>query len=137
MTLLLIWAESKIRSIRELEALQSETYMLAAATVIIFLGLAFIVAQSIAYEGGKNPQDAIKRRWWFVSLGLIAFVTFFMYNYLYVKNTIINAALQAKFTDTNLLATFIVTAIYFLLGFVLSKLLTNSKFGTIFPSNRN
>ncbi len=137
MTLLLIWAETKIRNIRELESLQSETYVLALATVFIFLGLSLLVAQSIAYEGGKNPQDASKRRMWFFVLGAIAFLLFFMYNYFYVKSTILNAALQAKFTDTNLMATLVVVISYFLLGFVLSKVLKNAKFGTIFPSNRN
>jgi uncharacterized membrane protein len=136
-TLLLIWAETKIRNIRELEALQSETYVLAIATVFIFLAAALLAAQSIAYEGGKNPQDASKRRMWFFGLGIIAFLVFFTYNYFYVKSTILNAALQSKFTETNLMATLVVVVAYFSLGFVLSKVLKNAKFGTIFPSNRN
>ena len=134
MTILLIWAEAKVRNIRELEALQSETYLLAIITLFIFLGLAFVVAQSIAYEGGKNPQDASKRRWGFVGLGIIGFVSFFLFNYLYVKNTILNSALQAKFSETNLLASILFVITYYLIGFLLSKLLKNSKFGTIFPS---
>jgi uncharacterized membrane protein len=137
MTLLLIWAETKIRNIRELESLQSETYVLAFITLLIFLLLAFIISQSIAYEGGKNPQDAVKRRWWFVGLGLVSFIVFFAYNYFYVKETIINAALQSKFTDTNIAASILVLVGYFLLGFILSKILSTNKFGTIFPSKRS
>lgn len=135
-TLVLIWAEEKIRNIRELESLQSETYVLAAVAVVLFLVGALLAAQSIAYEGGKNPQDSSKRRGWFIGLGLAAFVSFFLYNYLVVKNTILNAALQAKFTDTNILATVVVVVSYFGLGFLLSKVLSSSKFGTIFPSKK-
>jgi hypothetical protein len=135
-TLVLIWAEEKIRNIRELEALQSETYVLAAVAVVLFLVGALLAAQSIAYEGGKNPQDPSKRRGWFIGLGLAAFVSFFLYNYLYVKETILNAALQAKFTDTNIVATVVVVVAYFGLGFLLSKVLSSSKFGTIFPSKK-
>jgi hypothetical protein len=137
MNLLLIWAETKIRNIRELESLQTETYLLVFVTILIFLTAAFIAAQSIAYEGGKNPQDAIKRRGWFIGLGLIGFLVFFGYNYLYVKSTILNAALQAKFTDTNIICAVGVLVGYFAMGFVLSKLLSSTKFGTIFPSKRS
>lgn len=135
-TLVLIWAEEKIRNIRELEALQSETYILAAVAVVLFLAGALLAAQSIAYEGGKNPQDSSKRRGWFIGLGLAAFVSFFLYNYLLVKNTILNPALQAKFTETNTVATVVVLVAYFGLGFLLSKVLSSSKFGTIFPSKK-
>jgi hypothetical protein len=136
-TLLLIWAEAKVRNLRELEALQSETYVLALSCVVLFLGAALLAAQSVAYEGGKNPQDPAKRRTLFVGLGLVAFIIFFAYNYFYVKETIVNVALQAKFTDTNTIASIAVLVGYYVLGFVLSKVFSNSKFGTIFPSKKS
>ncbi len=136
-TLLLIWAEEKIRNIRELEALQSETYLLVAIFVVLFLAAALLAAQSIAYEGGKNPQDPAKRRTWFIGLGVACFVSFFLYNYLYVKETIVNPALQAKFTDTNTIASVLVAVAYFATGFLLSKVLSNTKFGTIFPTKKS
>jgi uncharacterized membrane protein (DUF485 family) len=136
MDLLIIWADQHIRNVRQLDALISETYTLAIIVSVLFLGTSMLVASSIAYEGGKNPTDPAKRRTWFIILGVVAPILFFLFNYLYVKHTIENAALQAKFTNTNVTATILVLVFYFLTGFILSKVLKNSKFGTIFPSKR-
>lgn len=136
MDLLIIWADQHIRNVRQLDALISETYTLAVIISILFLGAAMLIASSIAYEGGKNPKDPAKRRTWFIILGVVAPILFFLFNYLYVKHTIENAALQAKFTNTNVVATILILVLYFLLGFILSKVLKNTKFGTVFPSKR-
>ena len=133
---LIIWADPHIRTMRQLDSLISETYTLAVILVVLFLGLAIVVSNSIAYEGGKNPTDPAKRRTWFIVLGVVAPVLFFLFNYLYVKQTIENPALQSKFVDTNVISTVLVLLLYFLIGFFLSKLLKNSKFGTIFPTKK-
>ncbi len=136
MELLIIWADQHIRNVRQLDALISETYTLAVIFTVLFLGTAMLISSSIAYEGGKNPTDPAKRRTWFIVLGIAAPILFFLFNYLYVKHTIENAALQAKFTNTNVTATILILVLYFLFGFLLSKILKNSKFGSIFPSKR-
>jgi uncharacterized membrane protein len=136
MNFLIIWADQHIRTIRQLDALISETYTLAFIVFILFFGIAILIANNIAYEGGKNPNDPAKRRTWFIVLGIIAPVLFFLFNYLYVKTTIENPALQSKFTNTNVIATLLVLLLYFIIGFIISKLLKNSKFGTIFPTKK-
>ncbi len=136
MHFLLIWADQHIRTVRQLEALISETYIIAIIVLLLFLGTAILIANSIAYEGGRNPKDPAKRRTWFIVLGLIAPIVFFLFNYLYVKTTIENVALQAKFSNTNVIATIVIFLLYFLIGFLLSKILKNSKFGTIFPTKK-
>lgn len=136
MQFLIIWADQHIRTIRQLDALISETYVIAIIVLLLFLGIAMLIANSIAYEGGKNPQDPAKRRTWFIILGLIAPTIFFLFNYLYVKTTIENVALQAKFSNTNVIGTVIIFLLYFIIGFLLSKILKNSKFGTIFPTKK-
>lgn len=136
MDLLIIWADQHIRNVRQLDALISETYTLAIIVSVLFLGASMLIASSIAYEGGKNPTDPAKRRTWFIILGVVAPILFFLFNYLYVKHTIENAALQAKFTNTNIAATILILVLYFLVGFILSKVLKNTKFGTVFPSKR-
>jgi peptidoglycan/LPS O-acetylase OafA/YrhL len=134
---LIIWADPHIRTVRQLEALISETYTLAIIVVVLFLGLAILMSNGIAYEGGKNPTDPSKRRTWFIVLGLVAPVLFFLFNYLYVKETIENPALQTKFVNPNVVSTILVLVLYFLIGFILSKVLKNSKFGTIFPTKKS
>jgi drug/metabolite transporter (DMT)-like permease len=136
MNYLIIWADPHIRTVRQLEALVSETYTLAVIVFILFLGIAMLIANTIAYEGGKNPTDPAKRRTWFILLGVSAPVLFFLFNYLYIKHSIENPALQTKFTTTNVTATILVLILYFLVGFLLSKVLKNSKFGTVFPTKR-
>jgi uncharacterized membrane protein len=136
MQFLIIWADQHIRTVRQLDALISETYVIAVIVLLFFLGTAMLVANGIAYEGGKNPKDPAKRRTWFIVLGLIAPTIFFLFNYLYVKTTIENVALQAKFSNTNVIATVIIFLLYFMIGFLLSKILKNSKFGTIFPTKK-
>ncbi len=132
----IIWADQHIRTVRQLEALISETYIIAIIVLLLFLGTAILAANSIAYEGGRNPKDPAKRRTWFIVLGLVAPTLFFLFNYLYVKTTIENVALQAKFSNTNVIATIVIFLLYFVIGFLLSKILKNSKFGTIFPTKK-
>jgi uncharacterized membrane protein len=132
----IIWADQHIRTVRQLEALISETYVIAIIVLLLFLGTVILISNSIAYEGGKNPKDPAKRRTWFIVLGLIAPTLFFLFNYLYVKTTIENVALQAKFSNTNVIATIVIFLLYFVIGFLLSKILKNSKFGTIFPTKK-
>jgi len=132
----IIWADQHIRTVRQLEALISETYVIAIIVLLLFLGTVILISNSIAYEGGKNPKDPAKRRTWFIILGLIAPTLFFLFNYLYVKTTIENVALQAKFSNTNVIATIVIFLLYFVIGFLLSKILKNSKFGTIFPTKK-
>ncbi|GAB4184595.1 MAG: hypothetical protein OHK0057_00640 [Thermoflexibacter sp.] len=136
MHFLIIWADQHIRTVRQLDALISETYVIAVIILLLFLSTAMLIANGIAYEGGKNPKDPAKRRTWFIILGLIAPTVFFLFNYLYVKTTIENVALQAKFSNTNVIATVIIFLFYFIIGFLLSKILKNSKFGTIFPTKK-
>lgn len=136
MYFLIIWADQHIRTVRQLDALISETYVIAIIILLLFLSIAMLIANSIAYEGGKNPKDPAQRRTWFIVLGLIAPTVFFLFNYLYVKTTIENVALQAKFSHTNVIATVIIFLFYFIIGFLLSKVLKNSKFGTIFPTKK-
>ena len=72
----------KIETLKAVQALIGETYIYAIIIGIIALALAFIIATIIKYQGGKDPKDHIKRRVWFVIIGLIAPIAFFLYNLL-------------------------------------------------------
>ncbi len=122
-----------IRNPRQLEELANETYMFAAITAVVFVGLSWIIANLIKWEGGKDPKDAGKRRAEFFILWFIAGASFFLYN-MFVVSDKVAPNLQSKFSQVNYISTAIVFVIYLLLGFILSKLMKNSKYGTIFPS---
>ena len=123
------------KNINQLEGLISNTYILAVVAAIVFVGIAILIGSMIAYQGGKNPTDAKKRRVWFWLTGIIATAAFFCYNYFYVSGTIVpNKQLQDDFFTHSAIATGVTLAVYVLAGFVMSKLLKRQKFGTVFPS---
>lgn len=119
-------------SLRTLDGLITNTYILAFVFALIFIGFAFLVSNFIAFEGGKNPQDAKKRKIWFYILGASSTLLFFLWNYLYVTDLVRGAKGQSDFLVHNAVATIISLAAYMLIGFVLAKVFKHSKFGTIF-----
>ena len=123
------------KNINQLDGLISNTYILAVVAAIVFVGIAILIGSMIAYQGGKNPTDAKKRRVWFWLTGIVATAAFFCYNYFYVSGTIVpTQMLQDKFFTHTAIATGVALVVYVIAGFVMSKLLKRQKFGTVFPS---
>ena len=121
----------------EVNGLISNTYILAIVVALIFVGIAILISSMIAYQGGKNPIDAKKRRVWFWITGIIAAAAFFCYNYFYVSGTVNPSPIyQDQFFTHTAIATGVTLATFVIIGFVMSKLLKKGKFGTIFPSKQ-
>ncbi len=117
---------NKITNLPQLEGEITNTYLFA-----------ILASSMIAFEGGKNPQDAKKRRIWFIVIGILATVGFFCYNFFVVSGKIVPVPmLQDKFMMCCAISTVVVLLVYFALGFALSKILKKSKFGTIFSKNQ-
>jgi hypothetical protein len=121
----------RIDSIQELEALIGQTYMYAIIAAVIALALAFLVANLINWEGGKNSRDHIKRRIWYIVIGIISTFSFYLYNSLYVSTYIEKSSLIAKFASANLLTTLALLGIYVVAGLLTMMLIRSSKWGTI------
>jgi len=122
------------KNITEVEGLITSTYMLAVVFAIVFVAIAILISQMIAYEGSKNARDSVKRRIWFFVIAAIDFVTFFSYNYFLVESKIKPVpALQDEFFKHSAIATGVTLLSYLVIGFILSKLMKSGKFGTIFP----
>lgn len=126
----------KIETLKAVQALIGETYIYAIIIGIIALALAFIIATIIKYQGGKDPKDHIKRRVWFVIIGLIAPIAFFLYNSLYVSSYITKAPLQAKFSTANVIATLIVLGVYVIAGILTMLMMRGSKWGSILGKSK-
>jgi multisubunit Na+/H+ antiporter MnhB subunit len=127
----------KIENIKQLNALVSETYMYAIIIAIVALVLAFIIAKLIKYQGGKNPSDHVTRRIWFMVLGLVTPIAFFLYNALYVSSYIIKAPLQAKFSTANIIATLVVLGIYVVIGIISMMIMRSTQWGSILGKSKN
>lgn len=125
----------KYSTLPQIEGLITNTYVFALIAALIFLAISMLISRSVAYEGGKNPQDAKKRRLWFIITGVVGLVAFFCYNNFYVSGLIAPVpTFIDKFFMHTAISSGVYAVLYFLLGFVASKLLKNKKFGTIFPS---
>ena len=126
----------KIEALKEVHALIGETYIYAVIIGIIALVLAFIIANAVKWQGGKNPKDHIKRRVWFIIIGLVSPIGFFLYNVLYVSSYIIKAPLQAKFATANIMATLGVICVYVIVGILTMLLMRSSKWGSILGKSK-
>lgn len=122
-----------VRTPKQLEALNMQTYILAAIFALVFILLSIIVSNLIKYEGGSNPTDPRKRKMWFWVLGILSFVAVFLYNMLMVAPTI-GANLQSKFMTANIIAAVIDFVIYVVVGVILSKMMRTKKIGNWFQS---
>ncbi|MDR2653177.1 MAG: hypothetical protein LBC68_12860 [Prevotellaceae bacterium] len=126
----------KIDTLKQVQALIGETYMYAVIAAIAAVVLAFIIAQLIKWGGGKHDSSHIKRRVWFIIVGVIATAAFFLYNAFYVSNFIVKAPLQAKFSTANIFATLILLGVYVILGIVTMMALRRSKWGSILGQSK-
>jgi quinol-cytochrome oxidoreductase complex cytochrome b subunit len=125
----------KITSLNQLEALNGQTYMYAIIIAIIALVVAFIIANLIQW-GGKNSTDHIKRRVWFIIVGVTTPIAFFLFNAFYVNNFISTAPLQSQFSNTNIIATVILLGVYVLVGVITMLVLRRSKWGSILGKSK-
>jgi hypothetical protein len=123
-------------SFTNIGGLISVTYIFAIVWAVACLFICWLIASLIAFEGGKNPRDAFKRRLWFYVILAFSGISFFLWNLLYVIGIIKGVPAQDKFTIHIAITTFLVFLVYFLLVFIVSKLFPKSKIGTIFPSKK-
>jgi Na+/H+-dicarboxylate symporter len=126
----------KIETIKQLDALIGTTYVYAVIIAIAAIVVAFIIANIVKYQGGKNPTDHITRRIWYIIVALLAPIAFFLYNTLYVSNFITKAPLQAKFSTANILATLAVLGVYIVVGILTMLAFRRSKWGSILGKSK-
>jgi len=124
----------KTYSLKNIDGLIANTYVLAIVIALIFIGISMIVANLIAYQGGVRPRDPSIRRTWFFVLSALMLVGFFLFHYLFAFSLVKGAPAQSKYLINICIATGVNLLVYIALGVLLSKFFKNSKFGTIFPS---
>jgi H+/Cl- antiporter ClcA len=126
----------RIDTLNQLDALIGQTYIYAIIGAVIALALAYLVANLIKFEGGKNSRDHIKRRVWYIVLGILFTFSFYLYNALYVSDYITRSSLQAKFSTANLLSTLVLLGIYIVAGLLTMVLIRSSKWGSILGKSK-
>lgn len=119
-------------TLKTLSGLLTTTYVSAVVLAIIFIAVSILVANMVAYEGGKNPKDARTRKIWFWVLAAINTIFFFLWNLLYVAEKVKGKPAKSEFMMHNGIATGVTLVVFIVLGIALSKLMKKSKYGTIF-----
>ena len=107
-------------------------YIISAAFACVFLILSVWRSNSIKYEGGSNPRDPFKRKFWFWTLAILAAIAnlaFGLFNYYFPEN---NAFARSQLINAIGISTGLSFVVYVLLGFILSKLFRNGKLGDWF-----
>ena len=120
-----------IKTPAQLDALSVQTYIFGAVAGQVFLVISALIANGIKFEGGSNPKDPGRRKIYFWVLLVLSFIAFFLYNMFVVAKTI-TPNLQSKFMTTNIVGSLITILVYFILGFILSKMFSTGKLGSWF-----
>lgn len=127
----------KITTLGQLQALQDNTMIYAVVVFLIAIGLAFLISKMIPYEGGQHDKSYIKRRIAYIIVGIVACLSFYLYNDIYVKSFIMKAGFKAMFVKTNLICLGITLGGYIVTGLAIMFAFRNSKFGTILGKRKN
>ncbi len=127
----------QIATLTQLHDLQNSTWIYAVVVCAIAIIIAYLVSNMIAWQGG-NDRSYIKRRVWWVIIGLVASIGFWVYNDLVNVPRITNIGFRHMYSQTNLFCLFLVLIGYFFISLLLMQFLfRNAKFGSILGKQRN
>jgi sulfoxide reductase heme-binding subunit YedZ len=108
-------------------------YIFGTVSAALFLLIAALISLSIKYEGGANPTDPKKRKMWFYIMGILNPVVFFLLgSFVLAPDANNNAVEHDDFINALPIATGVGLVVYFVLGFILSKMFKNGKLGNWF-----
>ena len=124
-----------VTTVQQLEALKSTTLVWAAIICVAAFAISFLVATLIPYKGGKDTSH-VTRRIWYIIIGVLAAMGYWIYNFLVVVPAIKNPGFQSQFSQTNLISVAIIILGYVVLGLVLSVIFRRSKFATIYLKHK-
>ena len=127
----------QIATLNQLQDLQNSTWIYAVVVCIIAIVVAFLVSNMIAWQGG-NDKSYIKRRVWWVIIGIVSGLGFWIYNDMVNVHRIVNVGFKHMYSQTNLLCLFVVLLAYFGISLlIMVTLFRKAKFGSILGKQRN
>lgn len=118
-----------IRTLDQVKLAQSDAWIYGAIVALCALGLAVLFAFLIPWA--SNRRCYIKRRLWFIFIGPIASLAFWVYNSTQIAPAIQNAAFKAIYEQTNLYVLLAYIAAYYIVGLILMFCFRHSKLGSI------
>lgn len=125
-------AEDLIRTVPQFLAAQRKAYLGACVVVLLSVLLAYIVAQVIPHGKGRRSKANLYRRIWFLVIGLVPPIGYFLYLFFFFISKIKKRYWQHEFTNTAFYSVLLIFLGYFLLSYFLGRTMRNTKFGAIF-----
>lgn len=127
----------QIATLSQLQDLQNSTWIYAIAVCFIAIAIAYLVSNMIAWQGG-NDKSYVKRRVWWVIIGFVAGLGFWIYNDVVNVHRIANVGFKHMYSQINLLCLFVVLLGYFGISLlIMTTLFRKAKFGSILGKQRN
>lgn len=127
----------QIATLSQLQDLQNSTWIYAIAVCFIAIAIAYLVSNMIAWQGG-NDKSYVKRRVWWVIIGFVAGLGFWIYNDVVNVHRIVNVGFKHMYSQTNLLCLFVVLLGYFGISLlIMATLFRKAKFGSTLGKQRN
>lgn len=127
----------QIATLNQLQDLQNSTWIYAIAACVIAIAVAYLVSNMIAWQGG-NDKSYIKRRVWWVIIGFVAGLGFWIYNDVVNAHRIVNVGFKHMYSQTNLMCLGVVLLGYFIFSLlIMATLFRKAKFGSILGKQRN
>ena len=127
----------QIATLNQLQDLQNSTWIYAIAVCVIAIAIAYLVSNMIAWQGG-NDKSYIKRRVWWVIIGFVAGLGFWIYNDVVNVHRIVNVGFRHMYSQTNLMCLGVVLLGYFIFSLlIMATLFRKAKFGSILGNQRN
>ena len=123
-------------SLKEIPGLITNSYIFAAVCAVVFILLAWLIANGIKNQGGSNPQDPRKRRIWFWLLAVLNAVVFYLYNLFLVMPNIKKGPAMEAYAMHGALSAVVALGAYVIFGFILSKVFKRGKLGSWFPAKK-
>ena len=127
----------QIATLSQLQDLQNSTWIYAIAVCFIAIAISYLVSNMIAWQGG-NDKSYVKRRVWWVIIGFVAGLGFWIYNDVVNVHRIVNVGFKHMYSQTNLLCLLVVLLVYFGISLlIMATLFRKAKFGSILGKQRN
>lgn len=118
-----------IRTLPQVQQAQASAWVYGAIAVILALAMAILVAFLVNWRSDR--KDYIIRRVWFIVIGIVVPLGYWLYNMLAVAATIQNVGFKNMFQETNLYVLLASVVSYFVVGTLLMLAFRNTKLGSI------
>lgn len=124
-----------VTTVQQLEALKSSTLVWAAIICVAAFAISFLIATLVPYKGGKDTSYII-RRIWYIIIGVVSALGYWIFNFLVKVPAIKNPGFQSQFSQTNLISVVVVVIGYVVLGLLVALIFRKSKFSTVYIKHK-